>query len=184
MKSIAALFGALALASGLVGTAAAQTAPVTDSLKVTLCGTSGPLPIRDRAKPCVAIQAAGNLYLVDVGPESNENLSLWRIPTATAKAVFITHLHSDHIGDLGEFNMASWVAGRPAPLAVVGPAGVDKLAAGFNLAYEPDHGFRRAHHEHDGIKLPIPAGLETNLSEKDLAAPTLAAKPSACGVKR
>ena len=55
--------------------------------------------------------------------------------------------------------MSSWVAGRPAPLMVVGPAGVDKLAAGFNLAYENDHEFRRAHHEHDGIKVPIATGL-------------------------
>lgn len=178
MKRIAAFFGAMALASGLVGQASAQTATATDSLKVTLCGTSGPLPIRDRAKPCVAVQAAGNLYLVDVGPESNENLALWRMPTAAAKAVFITHLHSDHIGDLGEFNMASWVAGRPGPLAVVGPAGVDKLAAGFNLAYEPDHGFRRAHHEHDGIKLPIAAGL---LKAKVVTVP---AKPTADGVRK
>jgi ribonuclease Z len=135
--------------------------PAPDSLKVTLCGTSGPLPVRDRAKPCVAIQAGGALYLVDIGPEATKNLQLWRMPLATVKAVFVTHLHSDHIGDLGEFNMQSWVAGRPAPLAVVGPPGVDRLVAGFNQAYEIDHGFRHAHHEHDGVKLPIALGVMT-----------------------
>jgi len=139
------------------GPAAAQAA--ADSLKVTICGSGGPLPVRDRAKPCVAVQAGGALYLVDVGPESAENLQLWRLPLATARAVFVTHLHSDHIGDLGEFNMQSWVAGRPQPLAVVGPPGVDDLAAGFNRAYRLDHTFRHAHHEHDGVKLPIAAGV-------------------------
>ena len=139
--------------------AAAQSGPASDSLKVVMCGTSGPLAVRDRAKPCVAIQAGGVLYLVDIGPEAPENLMLWRLPLATARAVFITHLHSDHIGGLGEFNMQSWVAGRPVPLAVVGPTGVDKLAAGFNLAYETDHAFRRAHHEHGDVKLPTDAGL-------------------------
>jgi len=134
--------------------AAAQPVPAGDSLKVVMCGTSGPLAVRDRAKPCTAIQAGGALYLVDIGPEATENLMLWRLPLATARAVFITHLHSDHIGGLGEFNMQSWVAGRSAPLAVVGPGGVDKLAAGFNLAYETDHAFRRAHHEHGDVKLP------------------------------
>lgn len=129
-----------------------------DSLKVIFCGTSGPLPIVGRAKPCTAIQAGGSLYLVDIGPEATENFQLWRLPIASAKAVFITHLHSDHIGDLGEFNMQSWVAGRPQPLSVVGPSGVDKLAAGFNLAYENDHDFRKAHHEHDGIEFSLPAG--------------------------
>jgi len=139
--------------------AQAQTPPAFDGLKVIFCGTSGPLPVVDRAKPCTAIQAGGALYLVDIGPEATENLMRWRVPVAAAKAVFITHLHSDHIGDLGEFNMQSWVNGRPAALAVVGPAGVDKLVKGFNLAYENDHGFRKAHHDHDGIRFDIAAGL-------------------------
>ncbi|HET6969528.1 MAG TPA: MBL fold metallo-hydrolase [Phenylobacterium sp.] len=140
--------------------AMAQPAPA-DGLKVVFCGTSGPLPVPNRAKACTAIMAGGKLYLVDAGPESTENLLSWRMPMAAAQAIFITHLHSDHIGEVGEFNMQSWVAGRPQPLALVGPAGVDKLAAGFNLAYENDHGFRRAHHEHGEVKLPIAAGLLT-----------------------
>jgi ribonuclease Z len=159
--------GAVAAASlalvALCATPAAAQPPVVaasyDGLKVFMCGTSGPLPVKDRAKACVAIQAGSSLYMVDVGPESTENLLAWRMPMATAKAVFLTHLHSDHIGEVGEFNMQSWVAGRPAPLALVGPPGTDKVAAGFNMAYATDHGFRRAHHEHGTVTLPIAAGL-------------------------
>ena len=176
LLSLAASVAALWLAAALP--AAAQTPAPADSLKVVMCGTSGPLPVRDRAKPCVAVIAAGALYLVDVGPEASENLQLWRLPLATARAVFITHLHSDHIGDLGEFNMQSWVAGRPAPLPVIGPPGVDKLAQGLNLAYGPDHGFRHAHHEHGEVKLPIAAGL---LKAQVVAMP---ARPDAEGVRR
>ena len=148
----------LGLGSGVAG-AQAQAPAGADSLKVTFCGTSGPLPIRDRAKACVIVQAAGKLYAVDVGPESTKNLMAWRLPLAQARAVFLTHLHSDHLGDLGEFNMQSWVAGRPAPLALIGPSGTDKVGKGFNLAYENDHVFRNAHHEHGEVKLPIAAGL-------------------------
>jgi ribonuclease Z len=154
----------LTLLAALAAIVTAQAQPAraqTDDLKVTLCGTSGPLPVRDRAKPCVAVQAGGSLYLVDVGPEATENLLTWRMPLATAKAVFITHLHSDHIGEVGEFNMQSWVAGRPQPLVLVGPPGTADLAAGYNLAYRADHGFRNAHHEHDAVKLPIATGLLT-----------------------
>ncbi len=152
----------LTLTALCVAPAAAQppaAAASYDGLKVVMCGTSGPLPIKDRAKACVAIQAGSSLYMVDIGPESTENMMAWRMPMANAKAVFLTHLHSDHIGEVGEFNMQSWVAGRPAPLVLVGPPGTEKVAAGFNLAYETDHGFRRAHHEHGDIKLPIAAGL-------------------------
>ncbi len=150
------LLGAMLTAAS--GAAKAQ-APAADSLKITFAGTSGPLPVRDRAKSSLVIQAGGTMYLVDIGPEATENIMTWRLPIETARAVFISHLHSDHIGDLGEFNMQSWVAGRPSPLMVVGPPGVDRLAAGLNEAYGPDHRFRNAHHEHDGIRLPIAAGL-------------------------
>ena len=156
MRIMLLALAALALAAVLPAAALAQ-AP--DALKVTVCGSGGPLPIKDRAKACVMVQAGGNLYLVDIGPEATKNLMLWRSPLATAKAVFISHLHSDHIGGLGEFNMQSWVAGRTAPLRVIGPEGVEHLTAGMNEAYEPDHGFRRAHHEHGEIKLPIAYGL-------------------------
>jgi len=167
---------ALSVFAGLGGAARAADAP--DALTVTMCGTSGPLPIRGRAKACVAIQAGGLLYLVDVGPESNKNLMLWRLPLAKVGAVFITHLHSDHIGDLGEFNMQSWVAGRASPLTVVGPAGTDRLVAGFNEAYTADHGFRHAHHDHGDVKLPIDAGvMVANVV-------TLPAAPDAEGVVR
>jgi ribonuclease Z len=142
--------------AALASRAAAQ--PTADAMRVTLVGTSGPLPVRGRAKPCVAVQVAGDLYLIDVGPEATENMMLWRLPVDRARAVFLTHLHSDHIGDLGEFNLQSWVSGRAAPLAVVGPAGVEKVAAGLNQVYEHDHRFRKAHHEHGAFKFSLPAG--------------------------
>jgi ribonuclease Z len=164
-----AMFRLLMALLAMAFSAGAVRAQPMDGLRVIFCGTSGPLPVVGRAKPCTAIQAGGSLYLVDAGPESTENLMMWRVPVATAKALFVTHLHSDHIGDVGEFNLQSWVAGRPQPLALVGPEGVDKLAKGFNLAYENDHGFRKAHHEHGDFKFSIPAGL---LAPKVVSIPT------------
>lgn len=142
--------------------------PAQDALRITFCGTSGPLPVRDRAKPCLAVEAGEGFYLVDVGPEATENLMVWRMPIAKAKAVFLTHLHSDHIGDLGEFNLQSWVGGRAAPLALVGPPGTEAVAAGFNQAYELDRGYRHAHHEHGDVRMPLAAG---ELAAKVIAPP-------------
>jgi ribonuclease Z len=179
LRGLAAMAGAIGL--GLIPlTAAAQFAASPpappDGLRVIFCGTSGPLPVRERAKPCVAVQAGEALYLVDVGPEATENLILWRIPLDKARALFLTHLHSDHIGEVGEFNLQSWVAGRPAALPLIGPAGTGKVAAGFNLAYAPDHGFRKAHHEHNSFKFDLKAGL---LQPRVITMP----KPSATGLQ-
>jgi ribonuclease Z len=61
-------------------------------------------------------------------------------------AVLLTHFHSDHIGDLGELNLQTWVAGRPEPLKVYGPPGVERVVSGFTEAYALDTQYRVAHH--------------------------------------
>ncbi len=117
-----------------------------DALRVVLCGTGNPLPDRKRADACTAIFAGGNIYIVDTGNGSWKNLALWHIPAAHVAAVFFTHFHSDHIGDLGEVNMQTWAQGREHPLRVYGPPGVEQVVAGFAQAYALDEGYRIAHH--------------------------------------
>ena len=68
--------------------------------------------------------------LVDVGPGSWETVDLANLPTASVSAILLTHFHSDHIGDLGEAVMQSWVAGRTRPLDVYGPVGTDQVRHG------------------------------------------------------
>src|SRR5262249_2784896 len=56
-------------------TSSVNTAPLADdALRVAVCGSSAPLPSANRAKACVAVFAGGKFYVVDVGPESVENL--------------------------------------------------------------------------------------------------------------
>jgi ribonuclease Z len=117
-----------------------------DALRVAICGSSAPLPSPSRAKACVAVFAGGRFYIVDVGPESVENLVLWGIPLSKIGGVLLTHFHSDHLGDLGELNLQSWAAGRPAPLDVYGGPGVERVVQGFNDAYRLDQGYRTEHH--------------------------------------
>ena len=100
-------------------------------LTVVLCGTGGPLADAERAGACTAVIAAGMVMLVDVGPGSWETLDLANVPTAALGAIFLTHFHSDHIGDLGEAATQSWIAGRREPLDVYGPVGAARVVDGF-----------------------------------------------------
>lgn len=120
-----------------------------DALRVAFCGTTGPMPDFRRAKTCHIIIAGGKLYVVDAGPESTEVLVSWRLPMNRVGGVFLSHLHSDHIGELGEFNMQSWAQGRGKALSVFGPPGVERVVAGFAEAYSLDRDYRVAHHGAD-----------------------------------
>ena len=128
-----------------------------DGLKVFFCGTGGPLASSGRAQPCTAIQAGDSLYLIDNGVGGWNTLRGMRAPVTSLKAIFITHLHSDHIAGVGEAAEQSWINGRVEPLTVIGPDGVDNLADGFNLVYERDRVFRKAHHEQGDNKFPLDA---------------------------
>ncbi len=138
---------------------ASQLPTSDDALRVLLCGTSSPLPLRQAAKACTLVVAGGRLFVVDVGPESPENLALWRVPTPQIEAVFLTHFHSDHIGELGELNMQGWAQGRRVPLQVYGPAGLEQVVGGFNAAYGFDRQYRHAHHNHGTGLLPLDAAV-------------------------
>jgi ribonuclease Z len=140
-----------------------------DGLRVLLCGTASPLPHPSRAKACAAVFAGGRYWIVDAGPGSSNRLGLLRVDGAKIAGVLLTHFHSDHIGDLGELNLNTWVAGRPEALRVYGPPGVERVTAGFNEAYALDTGYRVLHHGAEFlpperatlIAQPVPGPSET-----------------------
>lgn len=117
-----------------------------DGLKIVFCGTGSPLPSAKRAQSCTAIVAGDRYFLVDAGTGSWGKLASAGVPANRLRGVFLTHFHSDHIGDLSEVNLASWIMGREEPLAVYGPQGVIRVVSGVNEAYELDDVYRTAHH--------------------------------------
>jgi ribonuclease Z len=116
------------------------------ALHIVLCGTGSPLPDPDRAAACIAVLAAGHIVLIDSGPGSTARLTQENIPMQRIDAVLLTHLHSDHIGDLGNTAFQGWIAGRKTPLDVYGPPGTDDVVSGFAQVFKADTGFRIRHH--------------------------------------
>jgi ribonuclease Z len=141
-----------------------------DGLRVLLCGTSAPFADPHRAQSCTAVIAGGHYYLVDTGPGSGRNLELWQLRGRELSAVFLTHFHSDHIGDLGEVNTNAWLAGHPGSLQVFGGPGVERVVEGFNEAYSLDQDYRTAN---SGAALlpPSPGQMQANIIEMQ-GAPT------------
>jgi ribonuclease Z len=122
-------------------------ADLPDGLHVGLCGSGAPLADPRRASPCVAVIAGRGFYVVDIGPSSERKMELMRLNPGKVRAVLLTHFHSDHIGDLGELMLKRWTGGsNKSPLEVFGPAGVETVVKGFDLAYSLDSEYRILHH--------------------------------------
>jgi ribonuclease Z len=126
-------------------------------LHIFILGSGGPINNEKRVTSSIALIANGEFVLFDVGPGTYRNADLMRLPVTQLSAIFLTHFHSDHIGDLGEVNMMSWASGRSKPLEVYGPEGVEKVVDGFKMAYEFDTGYRIAHHGKEIV--PPEAGI-------------------------
>ena len=125
-------------------------------LKATVCGSGTPLRTKNVAQSCIMVEAGNDLYIVDVGDGSVANIQRWGINLSNLKAALITHLHSDHIADLPDLNLISWVnRSREQNLTIFGPEGIETVIEGFNQAYSLDHKFRNEHHGDEQAPLGV-----------------------------
>ena len=128
-----------------------------------VCGSRGPLPGEGRAEPCIMIKTPEHMFVVDTGDGSRQNLINWGIDLGNLDAVLFTHLHSDHISDLADFHLYSWVAqNRGEKLPVYGPRGTQLVTGGISRAYELDMEYRTLHHGEDVAPSDV-AGFNTTI---------------------
>ncbi|MEX1252699.1 MAG: MBL fold metallo-hydrolase, partial [Hyphomonas sp.] len=140
-----------------------------DGLHIYVCGAGSPFPDPRRGGPCLAVVAGDQHILIDAGSGGVRTLTRMGYPVGELDAVFLTHLHSDHIDGLGELLMQAWInGGRGAAMPVYGPSGVEEVVNGFNAAYRIDASYRTGHHGADianpegrggaPIAITLPAG--------------------------
>jgi ribonuclease Z len=95
-----------------------------DEIRLIACGTGLPAARRDQAATCFLAELGnGDKFLFDVGTGSMANVAALMIPYDFLDKVFLTHLHTDHWGDLATIWAGGWTAGRTKPLRIWGPKG-------------------------------------------------------------
>jgi hypothetical protein len=96
-----------------------------DEVRVIACGTGMPDQRRDQASACFLFEFGnGEKLIFDIGSGSMRNLNALMIPAEYLTKVIISHLHTDHWGDLDALWAGGWTAGRPVPLEIWGPSGM------------------------------------------------------------
>ncbi|KAA0083444.1 ribonuclease Z [Mycolicibacterium sp. P9-64] len=116
-------------------------------IEVTLLGTGSPMVDPNRAGPSTLVRAGEQTFLVDCGRGVLQRAAAIGVGAADLSALLLTHLHSDHITDLGDVITTRWVTTFVrTPLPIIGPPGTAAVVEATLAALAPDISYRIAHH--------------------------------------
>ena len=112
------------------------------SIKVTLLGTGAPVPSIERFGPSILVEAGGQKLLFDCGRGAAQRLWQLKIPLREVDALFLTHLHSDHVVGIPDLWLTGWIptayGRRSRPFDVYGPDGTKAMMQGLRQAFSWD----------------------------------------------
>ena len=126
-----------------------------DEIRVIACGTGMPAARRGQAATCYLVETGnGDKFIFDIGSGSMANLAALMIPYQYLDKVFLTHLHTDHMGDIDGLWAGGWTAGRPNALRVWGPSG---MTPEMGTKYSMDNFLKHANWDYTTRKFLISA---------------------------
>ncbi len=114
---------------------------MSGKLSITFLGTGGAVPSLRRGLPAMVIEREGTALLVDCGEGTQMALLRTTISAGKIDAIFISHLHGDHIFGLPGFLTTQQMMDRKKELTVYGPRGLEqfylsvKSITGFEIQY-------------------------------------------------
>ncbi len=112
------------------------TEEVVMATELVLLGTAGaPMPVVGRGGISSALVVGGRVFVIDCGRGSPSAFAEAGLDFARLQAVFLTHLHADHIGDLPGMLLYPWGVregdnGPLAPVRVYGPSRPEVVPGG------------------------------------------------------
>ena len=114
-------------------------------MELTLLGTGCPSVDYKRFGPSNLVTTKKSKILVDCGSGVTQRLHQKKISTADIDALFLTHLHSDHVVDLYQLIISSWHSYRTKPWKIYGPKGTKKFVNKIMDAWSDERKLRIAY---------------------------------------
>ena len=138
------LFVAVALLSFVTLTNAVA---VAQEIKVTLLGTGTPVLNIDRFGKSTLVEAGSQKLMFDAGRGAAIRLHQAGVSLHEISAIFVTHLHSDHLSGLPDVYASGELTrlaggGRTKPLELWGPVGIENVGRGIELMFTDNNRFR------------------------------------------
>jgi ribonuclease Z len=116
-------------------------------MDLTLLGTGCPQADTERFGPASLVCHDSLAFLVDCGSGVTQRLLAAGLNGRALDAVFLTHLHSDHIVDLFQLIISSWHQGRDRPQCIFGPPGTRHYCDGLMALWRAELVQRIAHEQ-------------------------------------
>jgi ribonuclease Z len=134
-----------------------------DEIRIIACGTGMPAARHGQAASCWLMELGnGDKFLFDLGTGSMANVAALMIPYQYLDKVFLSHLHTDHMGDMASLWAGGWTAGRPNALQVWGPSGREE-SMGTKYALENFLRFVNWDRQTRNFKItPVPGNIDIN----------------------
>ena len=126
-------FVAVALASALsmvIPAALAQDGMSSNDF-ITLGTSAGLWPHTERSQPANVLVRGDDTYLIDAGDCAVSRLAEAGYSMHSLRAIFISHLHFDHIGGLPAILGLRYQTTAPEPVTVYGPPGIRQAVDGI-----------------------------------------------------
>jgi ribonuclease Z len=114
-------------------------------VEIVLLGTGCPQCDPDRRGPATLAIGGGAKILIDCGSGVTQRLVEAGTSGAAIDALFLTHLHSDHLVDFYQLVVSSWHQGRDRPQRVFGPPGTRAFVDGTMALWAAERAQRIAH---------------------------------------
>ncbi|MFT4075727.1 MAG: MBL fold metallo-hydrolase [Asticcacaulis sp.] len=127
----------MVLAGALGAKNVCAEAPAAPMSWTTLGTAGGPVIRTDRSQPANLLTVGNDLWLVDCGDGCLERLSGAGAQPARVSAVFISHLHMDHIGGLQGLIGVRWMQNATGALTIYGPPGIEQVVEGIVQSLAP-----------------------------------------------
>lgn len=97
---------------------------MSQDITVTFLGTGAAVPSLRRAMPSVAIRRENEILLLDCGEATQQQILRAGLPPFKISAIFISHLHGDHVLGIPGFLTTQRMQRRTKELLIVGPQGI------------------------------------------------------------
>lgn len=106
--------------------------------RVVLLGTgAGPTPKAGRQPTAAVLLHGGAAYVIDCGNGVGPQLVRAGVALKTLRAIFITHLHLDHVADFGTLVTQAWSQLR-VPIKLTGPPPLARMSELYRELFSVD----------------------------------------------